>query len=414
VASAARRTRYRQAATENVSIIRRGLVARVLLPAGDDRLASVRVEWLIWLAFCLIRAVTLVQATVALTLGWGEYRNGAAVAALLSLLTADSALVAVMFRRSGRCGTARIAADACMTVISLVVTALALKPSANPYVDNVVYPYSVAAMVLVGAWSRRLLAVVIVPALACAAYVASTLARFAFHPELLMNAATYWLWSVLAFVLFGMLRWLSASLDSERRRAVEVAQRQERAEAARSLHDHVLQTMEVVARDDWVPDERLRRQIAAEVVWLRSWLDGKLDCCPNDLVTALARIARDQAADGLRVELNAAGMNDRVVSRAVVEAVSGAVAEALANVRKHAGVTEAVVRAVRDEGRVVVTITDRGRGFDPDRHPLGFGLRNCVIERVREAGGVASVSSVPGGGTQIGLSVPPDGRVVGG
>lgn len=394
--------RYRQAAGAR----RDRRVRAASDPATRDDVASARVEWLVWLTFCLIRMAVLGQAAAALGLAWNQFGDGFLVAVLLAGLAVESALVAAAFRRgSPHRGTAVAAFDFGMTVAALTVTTLALKRTADPMTDNVLYPYSVTAMTAVGFLARRAVTVVVVPALACAAYAVTTVLRFAFHPGLVANSANYWFWSVLSFVLAGALRWLSGELDGERRKAVDLAQRQERAEAARSMHDHVLQTMEVATRDGWIPDERLRRQIATEVAWLRDWLDGKLDGRANDLVTALSRVTRDQAASGLRVELNAAGMDDPVVPPAVVEAVSGAVTEALANVRKHAGVTEAVVRAVRDADRIVVTVTDRGRGFDPDHARLGFGLRSCVLGRMREAGGGVSITSAPGAGTQIGLAL---------
>ena len=382
-------------------------------PDAGISAASDRVAWLAWLVFCGIRVVTLIEAAIALAVTWNHFADPGAVVAVLAVLVAENAIIAVGLRRwGGSRRKAAVAADAAAIIAALIVTAQVIKPAANPYADNIFYPYSVAAMVLAGIEVRRLASVIVIPALASAAYLATTLTRLAIEPVVLMNAVTYWCWSLGAFAFAATLRWLGGCLDQERRHAVELGQQQERAGTARSMHDHVLQTMEIVARCGWVADERLRRQIASEVTWLRAWLDGKLDGGANDLVAALADVAREQAAHGLRVELNTAGMADREVPQEVAEAISGAVAEVLANVRKHAGVTEAVVRAVRDAGpitdrdQVVVTVVDRGCGFVPDQDEIGFGLRNCVIGRVAEAGGSVSVTSLPGVGTQVEMSVP--------
>lgn len=375
--------------------------------------ASDRVAWLAWLVFSLIRLVTLGDAAVALTVTWNHFADPGAVLAVLAVLAVENAIIAVGFRHwTGSRRKVMVTADAAAIIVAIVVTVQAMKPTTSPYIDNIFYPYSTAAMVLAGIELRRLAGVIATTALTSAAYLAVTLARAAVEPVVLMNAVTYWFWSLGGFAFAGTLRWLGCSLDQERRHAVEHAQRQERAGTARSMHDHVLQTMEIVARCGWVTDERLRRQIASEVTWLRAWLEGKLEGGANDLVAALADVAKQQAAHGLRVELNTAGMADREVPREVAEAVCGAVAEVLANVRKHAGVSEAVVRAVRDtceltdRSRVVVTVVDRGRGFVPNEDEIGFGLRNCVIGRVVEAGGNVSVVSLPGVGTQVEMSLP--------
>ena len=67
-----------------------------------------------------------------------------------------------------------------------------------------------------------------------------------------------------------------ASLDQTRRAAVDLAQRQERAETSRSMHDHALQTMEVLAREGWIADESVRGIVAGEAAWLRAWLEDRL------------------------------------------------------------------------------------------------------------------------------------------
>ncbi|WP_414938722.1 sensor histidine kinase [Amycolatopsis sp. cmx-11-51] len=83
-----------------------------------------------------------------------------------------------------------------------------------------------------------------------------------------------------------------------------------------------------------------------------------------------------------------------------------AVREALVNVERHAGVTEARL-TVEDGLRVIVR--DEGRGFDPAETPAQRrGVRGSVVERMAAAGGRAKVTSAPGAGTTVEL-VWPDG-----
>ena len=79
------------------------------------------------------------------------------------------------------------------------------------------------------------------------------------------------------------------------------------------------------------------------------------------------------------------------------------VQEALTNVIKHAGVTEATVRLRLVEGDASLEVEDRGRGFPPEagaseRGHLGL---TGMAERARELGWGLTVESQPGRGTRI-------------
>ncbi|MBP7053089.1 MAG: PAS domain-containing protein [Phycisphaerae bacterium] len=81
--------------------------------------------------------------------------------------------------------------------------------------------------------------------------------------------------------------------------------------------------------------------------------------------------------------------------------------EMLFNVVKHAGVPEARLRLRYVRGCVGLTISDRGRGFDPRvlGRAGGFGLLS-IRERVQLLGGRMRIRTVPGGGSTFLLSVP--------
>lgn len=83
-----------------------------------------------------------------------------------------------------------------------------------------------------------------------------------------------------------------------------------------------------------------------------------------------------------------------------------AVREALVNIDRHAGTSEA--RLTVQHG-VRVTVRDEGRGFDPAGTPAQRrGVRVSLVERMAAAGGRAKVTSAPGAGTTVEL-VWPDG-----
>lgn len=67
---------------------------------------------------------------------------------------------------------------------------------------------------------------------------------------------------------------------------------------------------------------------------------------------------------------------------------------------KHAGATEIAVTLRADEDRLVVEVSDDGRGLPAEVDPNGNGLTN-LRERMDAVGGSLSVESAPGLGTRI-------------
>jgi signal transduction histidine kinase len=78
------------------------------------------------------------------------------------------------------------------------------------------------------------------------------------------------------------------------------------------------------------------------------------------------------------------------------------VAEALANVHKHAGASRIVVRAKTDEHALVIEVIDDGMGGADER---GSGLRG-LADRVEALGGRLVLSSPSGGGTRLLAEIP--------
>ncbi|MCW5249824.1 sensor histidine kinase [Streptomyces sp. SHP 1-2] len=84
---------------------------------------------------------------------------------------------------------------------------------------------------------------------------------------------------------------------------------------------------------------------------------------------------------------------------------------ALANTVRHAGATRADVTLGHSDGRVTLSVTDDGQGFDPGGLPApdpesgGFGLA-AMRARVDALGGALAVESAPGRGTALTVSLP--------
>ena len=77
-------------------------------------------------------------------------------------------------------------------------------------------------------------------------------------------------------------------------------------------------------------------------------------------------------------------------------------AEALSNVAKHAGASKAVVAVREEDGSVIATVTDNGRG---GADPHGSGLRG-LADRVEALSGRFFVADRPSGGTIVKASIP--------
>lgn len=180
-----------------------------------------------------------------------------------------------------------------------------------------------------------------------------------------------------------------------------------RERVARRLHDGVLQTLALVERR--TEDEQLAELAREQERDLRDFLFG---------TGTRATSATAVLGDGLRA---AAGRFERVhggrvevllpddlpdLDAEVVEAVTGAVGEALTNAGRHGGARRVVVYAEPDDNGMVLSVRDDGSGFDPVARPEGTGLRGSVRGRISEVGGDVEVRSAPGRGTEIRLRVP--------
>lgn len=234
--------------------------------------------------------------------------------------------------------------------------------------------------------------------------------------------------TVVLYALGGGVGGLTAARLREARR--EIALARARDEVARTLHDGVLQTLAVVQRRS--DDPELVQLAREQEVELRQFLFG---ISPDrtalrirqgretgpDLVAVLRDVAaRAERLHGLRVEV-AAAPDLPVVDARVVEAVAGAVAEAVTNAAKHGEASKVTVfvdvepadtpgvGGVVASDVVACSVKDDGRGFDPAEHVEGAGLRSSVRGRLAEVGGWVEVDGRPGRGAEVRLWAPVDG-----
>lgn len=81
--------------------------------------------------------------------------------------------------------------------------------------------------------------------------------------------------------------------------------------------------------------------------------------------------------------------------------------EALTNISKHAQPSKVDIELSDKEGVLTLEVADNGRGIAPEMRdkPKAFGLKG-LQERARTVGGWLDISSRPGQGTSVILSIP--------
>ena len=89
--------------------------------------------------------------------------------------------------------------------------------------------------------------------------------------------------------------------------------------------------------------------------------------------------------------------------------VTRIIQEAIANIRKHAGVCHACISLARDDDSIHIVVEDNGVGFDvTGQKEAGvphYGLQ-IMRERAESVGGALHIDSSPGEGTQVSITVP--------
>ena len=184
----------------------------------------------------------------------------------------------------------------------------------------------------------------------------------------------------------------------------KVAEARAREEVARTLHDGVLQTLALVERR--ATDPALARLAREQERDLRDYLLGTGAGAGNALAALRQCAARFEKSFGGRADVV---VPDELplLGPEQVEALCGAVGEALTNAGKHGNARNVVVYVEGDEnGGVFCSVKDDGAGFDPATVAESMGLGRSVRGRVEEAGGRAEVASRPGQGAEVRLWLP--------
>jgi signal transduction histidine kinase len=205
----------------------------------------------------------------------------------------------------------------------------------------------------------------------------------------------------------------------------ETARQEERHRLARELHDavkqqlFVIQTAAATAQVRLTADsagardalDQVRASARDSIAELEAMLD-QLQATPLEQ-TGLVDTLRKQGdalelRTGVRVrfELGALPPGDTLAPGAGL-AVLRVAQEALSNVGRHARASAVTIRYGWTDHRLELCVSDDGAGFDTTATTTGIGTRSMQA-RAAEFGGTLALTSAPGAGTQVTLSVPCD------
>lgn len=231
-------------------------------------------------------------------------------------------------------------------------------------------------------------------------------------------------------LLSGLANLAAIAVENARlqERVQSLAVLEERERIAREIHDSVGQVLGYVntkaqavkvlleagrsteAQAQLAQLEQAAREVYAD---LREAILGlRADTGPQRRLVPVLReyVRRYSELSGVQTELVTEGDPALYVFSPTTELhLLRIIQEALTNVRKHALARRAWVRFAHEDGVLVVSVRDDGQGFDPARVPPGawprFGLQT-MRERAEAIGGVFTVRSAGGSGTEVVVRLP--------
>lgn len=214
----------------------------------------------------------------------------------------------------------------------------------------------------------------------------------------------------------------NAQLHRQTRR---LAVLEERERIGMDLHDGIIQSIYAVGlnldyarvsleREPGKAQEKIEQAIEGLNSAIRDIRAYILDLRPRqfneaeNLVHGMQRLVDEFRANS-NAEVTLAGSEASVADLPVANATAlfHICQESLANIAKHAKANRVHINLWAVEDRVLLEITDNGRGFDPLRSntTLGHGLNN-MNRRARKVGGDVEISSASGEGTTVLAWVP--------
>jgi signal transduction histidine kinase len=195
---------------------------------------------------------------------------------------------------------------------------------------------------------------------------------------------------------------------------------QERNRMARDLHDSVKQqalaaalqigtALSLVNNDTPAATRHMEEadKLLDDVrVELASLIDGEYTTMPESGDAAeVLRAYLDSWSDrsGIAVSIDISNLS--ILDHHVWTALFRITQEALSNIARHSGASDARLDLTQRSGDLVLVVSDNGSGFDVSASHSGMGLRS-MRERCEQLQGVFAVESSPADGTYVCATVP--------
>lgn len=238
------------------------------------------------------------------------------------------------------------------------------------------------------------------------------------HPQPLDELEVQFLAAISSWVGTGIEN-LQLNLQGRRLAILE-----ERERIGMDLHDGIIQSIYAVGltleharlllnEEPQVAQRRIEQSIADLNSAIRDIRSYILDLRPRQLhdeslMNGIQRLATELRANTL-LEINLQGPNDGFADLTESNAVAlfHICQEAMANIAKHARAHSVDVTLWKTPQRVLLEVSDDGRGFDFEvkKMSIGHGLAN-IQTRARNVGGDVEFTSEPGLGTTVLAWVP--------
>lgn len=361
----------------------------------------------LWRGAVLLRVLTLAFAVGVVVTHFAGYARPALAAGTILIMAAWTALTSYVYLREPTRWRWFVVLDlavccAVMTSSRLILTDEQLTLTATPLVSTIWVTGVVTAGAVHGGAITGVAFGVVIAAFnfGVRGYVDTDLTRDAV------------LLIVAGFVLglaASALRQAADRLATALRREAATAERQR---LARSIHDGVLQVLATVRKRGHElggPAAELAALAAEQEVALRSLIatgppestqEGDADLRPGLQLLATAR---------LHVSLPATPVT---LPASTVSELVALVREALHNVDRHAGLLASAWVLLEDLGdEVVISVRDDGTGIPAGRVEQAqaegrMGISRSIRGRAIELGGMATVQTAPGAGTEWEVRVP--------
>ncbi|MEU6509862.1 DUF5931 domain-containing protein [Streptomyces sp. NPDC046942] len=382
------------------------------------------VELPLWRALAGYRVLTMLYAIGLCATRFDLFVRPWIAVGYLAVMAVWTLATLPKVRNAASCTKRFLAADLTIALTGILLTPLAdshQRIAGGPTLPSIWTAGAVLAFAIKGGW--RWAAVTSTPVAFANLVERGHPARDTVHSLILVWVAS---------IAIGYVVEVARASERTLARALEIeAATRERERLARDIHDGVLQVLAMVKRRGTAlggEAAELGRLAGEQEVALRTLVSGGL--VPVSRVSqdaaagAVVRAVEEPADDG-RVDLRsllAPYASGRVslaepgapvpLPALVARELAAAVGAALDNVRVHAGEEARAWILVEDEpDGIIVSVRDDGPGIPAGRLAEAegegrLGVAQSIRGRLRDLGGSAELSSVPGQGTEVELKVP--------